>query len=117
MLLCPYYVNALGEAKKNCLFLESQLPTVPMSDAAMRRLGAIPGNIVYWENESYLATLDNVESGYMLVTGVVSDVSKVVSGEAILEPDDESPELDEENEDDIDINDGGDDDGFEEDDN
>jgi DNA-directed RNA polymerase subunit H (RpoH/RPB5) len=115
MLLCHYYVNALGEAKKNCLFLESQLPTVPMSDAAMRRLGAIPGNIVYWENESYLATLDNVESGYMLVTGVVSDVSKVVGSEAILEQEDEDLESDgEEDEDDLDGNEG-DYDGFEED--
>lgn len=88
ILLCPYYINLNNEAMKNCVFLESQLPVVPMSDAAMRRLGAIPGDIIFWENGSYLTTLDNTESGYMLVTGVVSDVSKIVNGEEVQSEDD-----------------------------
>lgn len=83
LLLCPYYVNQNGEARKNCLFLESQLPTIPISDPAMRRLGAVPGNIIRWENHSYLTTLNNVESGYMLVTGAVTDVSSIVDGPGV----------------------------------
>lgn len=108
LLLCPYYVTSLGDARKNCLFLESQLPTIPMKDPAMRRLGAIPGNIIYWENESYLNTLDNIESGYMLVTGVVNDVSYVEGGEAPTDEIDneynEDDDVNEEEEEDADGN-------------
>lgn len=85
LLLCPYYINLKREAMKNCVFLESQLPVIPMTDAAVRRLGAVPGDIIFWENESYLTTLDNMESGYMLVTGVVTDVSKISNNEEVEE--------------------------------
>jgi DNA-directed RNA polymerase subunit H (RpoH/RPB5) len=99
LLLCPYYITSSKEARQNCLFLESQLPTISMEDAAVRRLGAVPGNIIYWENESYLTTLDNMESGYMLVTGIVGDTSKIISGpEMEAEVDDLIDEMEDEDE-------------------
>lgn len=113
LLLCPYYVDGNGDARVNCLFMDTQLPTIPMNDVAMMNIGAMPGNIIHWENESYLATLDNIESGYMLVTGNVSDISKsagISKDDNEDDGDDERMDMDEmnENEDDGYDNDDGD---------
>jgi hypothetical protein len=35
----------------------------------MRYIGALPGKIIYWENDSYISSFSTKEFGYMLVAG------------------------------------------------
>lgn len=72
-LLSPYLMIQLkgGRFQKefNSKVAESGLPVVHHTDIVMRYIGALPGNILYWECDSYISSFSTKEFGYMLVAG------------------------------------------------
>jgi len=53
----------------NCKIVESGLPYIHHTDIVVRYMGALPGDVIYWENESYISSFVTKEFGYMLVVG------------------------------------------------
>jgi DNA-directed RNA polymerase subunit H (RpoH/RPB5) len=53
----------------NCKFTETGLPYIHHTDIVIRYMGALPGDIVHWENDSYISSFVTKEFGYMLVVG------------------------------------------------
>jgi DNA-directed RNA polymerase subunit H (RpoH/RPB5) len=53
----------------NCKFTETGLPYIHHTDIVIRYIGALPGDIIQWENESYISSFVTKEFGYMLVVG------------------------------------------------
>lgn len=72
-LLSPYLMikdsNGKYQKEFNSRIAESGLPSIHHTDMVMRYIGALPGKIIYWENESYISSFSTKEFGYMLVTG------------------------------------------------
>ncbi|MEB3208777.1 MAG: hypothetical protein VKK63_07655 [Synechococcus sp.] len=72
-LLSPYLMirDSEGNYQKefNSRIVETGLPSIHHTDIVMRYIGAIPGKIIYWENESYISSFSTKEFGYMLVAG------------------------------------------------
>jgi DNA-directed RNA polymerase subunit H (RpoH/RPB5) len=53
----------------NCKFTDTGLPYIHHTDIVIRYIGALPGDIIQWENESYISGFVTKEFGYMLVVG------------------------------------------------
>lgn len=74
-LLAPHLMIRVegreNEFKKipNCQISEGNLPTVHHTDIVIRYIGALPGQIIYWTNESYISSFSTREFGYMMVVG------------------------------------------------
>lgn len=88
----------------NCQINEQSLPSVHHTDIVIRYIGALPGHIVYWENESYISSFITQESGYMLVVGHKYAQSRAeettFTGERIPgQPDDNDDDMDDDMED------------------
>jgi DNA-directed RNA polymerase subunit H (RpoH/RPB5) len=96
----------------NCHITEQSLPSIHHSDIVIRYLGALPGHIIYWENESYISSFITQESGYMLVVGhkytPTRSEENIFAGERIPGSGDEDQDMDD---DDDEVEDGEDDDG------
>lgn len=103
--------KSTGEYEKvpNCKFEEMGLPTVYYTDIVVRYMGALPGDIIFWENESYISSFVNNEFGYMMVVGHMYSSNRTeeqtFSGERIPEvraeeeEEPEEPEMEDEMED------------------
>ena len=61
----------------NCQITESNLPSIHHTDIVIRYLGALPGQIISWSNDSYISSFSTKEFGYMLVVGHKYSTSKV----------------------------------------
>jgi DNA-directed RNA polymerase subunit H (RpoH/RPB5) len=48
--------NDAFEKVPNCKIAEMGLPTVHFTDIVVRYMGALPGDIIYWENDSYISS-------------------------------------------------------------
>ena len=72
-LLSPYLMikdsDGLFQKEFNSRITESGLPSIHHTDMVMRYIGALPGKIIYWENDSYISSFSTKEFGYMLVAG------------------------------------------------
>lgn len=72
-LLSPYLMikdsNGKYQREFNSQLSEPGLPSIHHTDTVMRYIGALPGNIIYWENDSYISSFSSKEFGYMLVAG------------------------------------------------
>jgi DNA-directed RNA polymerase subunit H (RpoH/RPB5) len=53
----------------NSKITETGLPYVHYTDIVMRYIGALPGDVIYWENDSYISSFITKEFGYMYVVG------------------------------------------------
>ena len=73
----------------NCKITESGLPTIHHTDIVVRYIGALPGHIVYWSNDSYISSFLTKEFGYMLVVGHKYSTHRV---EENLNPGERDPE-------------------------
>lgn len=72
-LLSPYLMikdeKGVFHKEFNSRILEAGLPSIHHTDIVMRFLGALPGKIIYWENDSYISSFSTKEFGYMMVSG------------------------------------------------
>lgn len=68
-----------NEFKKipNCQISESNLPTIHHTDIVIRYIGALPGQIIAWSNDSYISSFATKEFGYLLVVGHKYSTTKV----------------------------------------
>jgi DNA-directed RNA polymerase subunit H (RpoH/RPB5) len=53
----------------NSKITETGLPYIHYTDIVIRYIGALPGDIIYWENDSYISSFVTKEFGYMHVVG------------------------------------------------
>lgn len=87
--------EADGKYRKvvNCYITEQNLPSIHHTDIVMRYLGALPGSIIHWSNESFISSFVNQEFGYMQVVGYKYTVSRA---QANMFPGDREPLAEEE---------------------
>lgn len=102
-LLSPYLMieDEEGEFHRtlNCKITESRFTGIHHTDIVMRYIGALPGKIVYWENESYISSFSTKEFGYMLVGGYKYNTNIVTDSEHHVFAGEQRPTTNEEEED------------------